>query len=987
MQRTPRSKAFGTKNSLLKGASIFAMLSLVPTNAALASESGNRIEDVGNFVVEESSPTNPSNQSNEISENNEYFLRLITQVYDGREDLSQTQILGLARVRRGNRSYSQFDFGDGAVVITGQEDLSLGRFSNKTSVEQAVEYDYSIKTVIGDTRYAQFHNTYVRPWLGKSPDLDSNASWSTKLPMSAFGMANLVGGDVKIELSREYFEYDGKPMVLVLYSIPAFAYDLDGKKVVQWGRGFSLTDPGFGQIYFNAALHRSAVRENGSIGNPYRYARTMVAANPDGSAMIDYRNVAQLDPYIDEFFSKEALQVIPTKKSVSIVDGRPLVLAQNMDLMALSIGEDGANEVPITAGAQTSGDRGVEVFDADATPVTDVDPLLIGTAAFRTQAREVLLSKGMSDRDADRLLNTLIKPDRNRDLIDRYDQLDEFRNDIYRMLPSYEDGQRPESELTPSELALKQVISTYVKVNDYIRMEARLEGARRNARERWLASGKPIDDPEFQATEKEAIAAQEKILNTRYERLFENLQLTNDQIDLANKSVSAWMMSKELVPGSMRDPSNGESSAAENEELFALLQEEILRGNEESNGYDTPSPLPPIQLTDAQVAETQIEQRRVAAQEELDQQAKDRLDAENERRREAGEIEIQNLDEFETAAERKAAADAALAEMAQEREEQRLALEKAKEDDPRRNSNSDYLFNVSDIKISELKVTELKTSELQISGFDDFIEEEERFKNPDFVPPAFTPPKASQFPPTDPNDVDGYPGTGQYPAFDFENLDFTFNTDLSPYEDWLATQNLAHLDRLAKNAGFPNFAAAVGAAEYLIRLTRDPKFRQYAYANPACSPSLGCVGTFGEFTRKRSLLALGDLLNESRAVFSTGGFSDIGISGFNLQFSLTDFGIQDGDLVDVEIFQFGRRVFLLENHLLLTAGSDFNANLQQGVSQLIITALNEGTASPNTAAVDIQNVVNGDGEQNFSLETFQTATLRVETNASPRGGE
>lgn len=130
-------------------------------------------------------------------------------------------------------------------------------------------------------------------------------------------------------------------------------------------------------------------------------------------------------------------------------------------------------------------------------------------------------------------------------------------------------------------------------------------------------------------------------------------------------------------------------------------------------------------------------------------------------------------------------------------------------------------------------------------------------------------------------------------------------------------------------------------------------------------------------------MVLGDILALSRGIFSTGGFSDIGISGFNLMYILRDFGIQDGDLIDLEITQFGRTIFTLKSHFLLNGGSPFNVNLRPGVAQMVITALNEGSSPPNTAEVFIENVVRGDARQTYSLNTGQTAVLRIEANATP----
>lgn len=885
-----------TKKALLRGVSLFILTGALAAGPAYASEeAADTGESIEALAVTSSAAANIAQPAAPIREESRYFLQLITQMYDGREDLSHSQVVGLARLREGDRSYSQFDFGDGAVVITGENNLSVGQFANTSPAELELEYDYSTKKVIGNTGQAAFHNKYVRPWLGKAPDLDSNAQWQSSLPISAFGLNGANGGDVKIELSREYFEHNGKPMVLVHYSIPAFAYDLNGKMIVQWGRGISLTDRSFGQIYINAALHRSAVRENGSVGNPYRYARTMVAANNDGSAMVDYRTVKQLAPYIDKFFSKEAIEVIPTGKVAAVADKRPLVLAQNMDLMALSIGEDGANPAPIVAGAQTSGNRGNESQKTNSALTKTVND--VGTSGGSTEglgARaltmdgEIFADNGFAGTDEDQSLVT------------------------NEQVHQAQDGRRGGGPNDPEELGARAVERL---VND------RTYNPQTQNDEYWRLRGQGVSDEEIRR--------------------------------IQSQGGSGTGSGNAPPPGAGGPPSVGgppgiggpppgttpppPSSGVDPNSAAAFGFTDPLPGggsggSSDSDGSSTSSstPLPPLPSGPGNPNNTFGGQGTGASG--------------------AG----QGAGSFPE-------------------------------------SSTSNLSNnaTSTLSVSTLTVTpvDFENAELELQDFKNPEFKNPEFKNPEFKNPDFKAPDASQFPETDPGDKDGYPGTGQYPAFDFKDLSLTFNTDLEPYEDWLQTQDLRRLDRLSMQAGFPNFAAAAGAAEYLIRLTRDPKFRQYALSNPACSPSLGCVGTLGEFARRRSLLALGDLLADSRDVFSTGGFSDLGISGFNLAFGLRDFGIQDGDLIDVEVTQFGRTIFTLENHLLLTDGSAFSTNLNSGVATLVVTALNEGTASPNTAEVTVDNVVNGSGDQDFSLMTNQTAILRIEANATPNGTE
>ena len=155
-------------------------------------------------------------------------------------------------------------------------------------------------------------------------------------------------------------------------------------------------------------------------------------------------------------------------------------------------------------------------------------------------------------------------------------------------------------------------------------------------------------------------------------------------------------------------------------------------------------------------------------------------------------------------------------------------------------------------------------------------------------------------------------------------------------------------------------------------------------ADSALASQLYEVAALSQHDILRAQIALGELLQNSRDIASTNGFSDIGISGLSLAYMLRDFGIEDGDIIDVTLQQFGKTLYTGQLSLL-NAGTAFKQQLRSGVAQLTIRALNEGTAPPNTAQVTIDNVVRGSADQQYSLKTGETATLRVEANAKPGG--
>lgn len=238
-----------------------------------------------------------------IREKNRYFMRLMTQIFDGSKEFSHTQVAGFARMRKDNLSWTMMDFGDGAVVITRPDKLSVGGFKNTSKAELGVLYNYDTKTIAGNSEIAKFHNTYVRPQLGQAPALGRNTNWTTRMPLSALGVSDLTGQQVKMELSREYFTHQGRDFVLLQYAVPALRFNSDdGTTVVHWGRGFALTDPGFGNIYASAALHRSVADERGKQARPYRYFRSAFASGDDGKLMVDIRKIPAVTKIYNDYF-------------------------------------------------------------------------------------------------------------------------------------------------------------------------------------------------------------------------------------------------------------------------------------------------------------------------------------------------------------------------------------------------------------------------------------------------------------------------------------------------------------------------------------------------------------------------------------------------------------------------------------------------------------------------------------------------------------
>ncbi|WP_370297950.1 hypothetical protein [Qipengyuania mesophila] len=1256
-----------------------------------------------------------------VEERQSYALRLMMQVYDGRDDLSHTQLLGIGRVRKGNRSLTRFDYGDGAVVIRKEEgDLAAGKFVNVSATEKQLVYNYDSKTMQGDREIAAFHNAVIRPWLDRGPELGQDVQWSMSVPLSALAMKGLAGQAIRIELAREYFVHDGKPMVLVHYAIPAFTYRDDrGRLVVQWARGLSLTDPGFGMIYLNSALHRAVARGNGSASTPYRLARTMVAANPDGSAMIDYRTVPQLQPHLEALFGKEAVEVIPADTSGQQLDDRPLELGRRLDLLALSVGENGANEVPATAAAQGAEDRGTEfvglaaatlqaaqqqqdqqqdaamvetigaqiaadqqkaanereliekdtqttvaeMFRDEAPPSSSTssaatppapapapastttttssgrvvklltptgttrggdgggslldevppgtldelrqssedgtgitgsfagqnDPAAVfggggddpglgaiagkyyggdagerlgeklddiidfygtpdkfvaaagGIAALQEDLEDVLSDaasfeeaiRGIGDveselaslagrlnanaeqiRKLENLVNTNLGNlpiDETEKLLMRLEELKrestlitreiqsvdrklQYLKSVEQSMPGLYRKIQQLSKLTPSS----GIANTLAKISGFLDKiegplaflggvgnvgsvyqtgtdlgtfkttdkDLKLSGdydsagafvssltldllgilgnaaagnpATTFADVATFASGKFVDLYKVVAAERQTrLDTQQTLMRTELNRK-KSVNELQDRILAAraagNKEEEAFLIGKWLKLATTEEveafyrahPADYDSP---------IYTEETKPGGVSSPDWQNPNLDPNTSLPKPEYwAYLKKNDPTLLASFGIDPEApvggwpggigpehrpKEELPQQPASPPKPAPIPVEP--DYPTAPPRPPSPAPTPGPAAEEPPppppltEAEARLKKNLEDNARATEELDayQAQKLADLKAEEgkgfgdtsFRQSSLETSDLVTSVFDmdpvtftgvdwdpvtfdeagDLFDENGNLKKvgpDDFVMTPFDPPEASRFPPTDPDDLDGYPGTGEMPAFTYESM-VGQEPDLAQWEEWLSTQDIAFLERLARAAGYPSLAFALQDAERIMRLSSDQGYRQYVNRGPNCAGTTGCTGSVGPWKIAWATVKLGDILSQSREIFSTGGFSDIGISGFNLMYILRDFGVEDGDLIDVEISQFGRVIFSLKGHFLLNEGSPFNVGLRPGVAQMVITALNEGTLRPNTAEVTIANVVRGDATQTYSLETGQTAVLRIEADATP----
>lgn len=107
----------------------------------------------------------------------------------------------------------------------------------------------------------------------------------------------------------------------------------------------------------------------------------------------------------------------------------------------------------------------------------------------------------------------------------------------------------------------------------------------------------------------------------------------------------------------------------------------------------------------------------------------------------------------------------------------------------------------------------------------------------------------------------------------------------------------------------------------------------------------------------------------------TSGLSDITVSSKSISIVLTDNGsVVDGDAVLISL----NDSVLNANHVLLgSPGTSMSLNLITGTNILTITAVNEGSVSPNTAQITFTDVIKGESVQQWRLNIGETGTLIV----------
>jgi len=116
-----------------------------------------------------------------VDDHNRFQLQMMTQIFDGAKDFSQSQTSTIARLRKGDESYTLMNFGDGSVFIETDDSVSAGNFENVSGIEAEFAYDYKTKTLSGDNQAADYFNTHVRKYVMDGPALGSDIEFEKSI--------------------------------------------------------------------------------------------------------------------------------------------------------------------------------------------------------------------------------------------------------------------------------------------------------------------------------------------------------------------------------------------------------------------------------------------------------------------------------------------------------------------------------------------------------------------------------------------------------------------------------------------------------------------------------------------------------------------------------------------------------------------------------------------------------------------------------------
>lgn len=859
-----------------------------------------------------------------------YLLRFAREVADGRAVVSTSHDMLVARGRRGDRSMMLHDIQAGAVTIEREEGTGSLSLQSERGVDASHGYDYGTRQLSGTGSVTPVFNRFLRPLLLQGPALGRDAAWSISTGLSDLGLDGDDRAPLTIGLQREYFANSGQQVVLVEFEIPAFTYNTpEGAEVVHWSRGFAVTDPSFAEVHALVTQHRAAVTEADGRVLPFSVRTSVHSIDRVGGWRMNFADAPAVRGAVERVVATagDPVHTTTSGEEAAPMQPYPAIVAARLDLAALALGENGANPLPsvLGSGMETAPDA-VQMSEPSAATGDLVERRIhrrrVDPAAL--EPAEAASVSSVQDRHS-----LIVRMNTEGSLEQAYQDFLETSQDQ----PPDSTGQSP-----GMRTRMLEGLDHYIE-NDYSMMTLNPDDQAFTYR---TAESRELND-----TIRVMMESTDRPERSDRDRMLEGLDRPAQQSGNENPGFTyRTAEERELGDsiGAMRESTSTDTGGSLNPAAYAR-QKELLR-NLRGNGDDVE--LRSVRQEMLQGLDSYTPNDYSALRLQPDEpgftyrtaEARNLADPMEVMRREAARLQEESRSNLPLRlTPRDTPDDAGPPPWMQEEWRQ----------DPSAREADDTMYRLLRAELereaAEARRDERRRQQRADSGIDSLDE---------FV---------------------------RNNAFDYTSMVGVVATDLSRWDDWLATQNVRELERLSRLIGYPNLASALTDASSLIRQSQDEGFRRWAMQAPRCGGTVGCGPSYLErWWAKQSVVLLGDVLADSREVFSSGGFSDIGIAGVNLGYLLRDHAAEDGDIINVRISQFGRVVY--EGEVSLTnAGEQFTRLLKRGVASLDILALNEGSSSPNTAQITVDDVVRGEATQTYSLSTGETATLRIEIGA------
>ena len=105
-----------------------------------------------------------------------------------------------------------------------------------------------------------------------------------------------------------------------------------------------------------------------------------------------------------------------------------------------------------------------------------------------------------------------------------------------------------------------------------------------------------------------------------------------------------------------------------------------------------------------------------------------------------------------------------------------------------------------------------------------------------------------------------------------------------------------------------------------------------------------------------------------------GDLTDVNVSQRDITISVRDNAAIDGDIIDLTV----NGVKVLSNYTLTSSPYPVAVTLNSGQNTVVVTALNEGSRSPNTVEVRVSHVTSGNAVQvSRGLHTGESVSFNI----------